>query len=87
VCQTRCYLQQVIHALGGRQEATLLLHADAQVLALDELEGDEVQPLILAAEVDAGDVLVVQPGRGAGLLFEAADVLRVGGPDRRRGRG
>ena len=43
-----------------------------------------MQPLVLAAEEDAGDVLVVELGGGAGLLVEAADVLRVGGHLRRQ---
>ncbi len=56
----------------------------AQVVALDELEGDEVQPLIFAAEEDAGDVLVIELGGAAGLLVEAADVLGVVGHLRRQ---
>src|SRR5262249_23710161 len=48
------------------------------------LEGDEVQPLILAAEENAGDVLVVELGGGAGFLVKAADVLLVGGHFRRQ---
>ena len=48
----------------------------SQVVALDELEGDEVQPLVLAAEEDAGDVLVIELGGGAGFLVEAATCSR-----------
>ena len=43
-----------------------------------------MQPLVLAAEEDAGDVLVVELGGGAGLLVEAADVLGVAGHLRRQ---
>ncbi len=35
--------------------------------------------LVLAAEEDAGDVLVVELGRAARFLMEAADVFRIGG--------
>src|SRR5262249_48638952 len=62
VGQAGGHLQEVVQRLGHRQPAAAVEEA-AQVLALDELEGDEVQPLVLAAVEDAGDVLVVEPGR------------------------
>ena len=41
-------------------------------------------PLILAAEEDAGDVLVIELGGRAGLLVEAVDVLLILGHLRRQ---
>ncbi len=70
-------LQDVTDRLAHRQPASASSE-DAQVVALDKLEGDEVQPLVLAAEEDPRDVLVVEPGGGLRLLVEAAHVLRVG---------
>jgi len=72
------HLDDVVERLGDGQPAAAF-EDGAEVLALDELEGDEVQALILAAEEDAGDVLVVELGGAAGLLVEAADVLLVAG--------
>ena len=69
--------------LRHRQPAAAFQH-HAQVLALDELEGDEVQSLVLAAEEDARDVLVIEAGGGTGFLVEASDALGVGGHLRRQ---
>ena len=65
VAQSGGNLDHVANALG-RRDRTAPVDQLPEVLALDELEGDEVEPLILAAEVDAGDVLVVEqsPRRG-----------------------
>src|SRR5260221_291197 len=49
-----------------------------EFVAGEELEGDEVQPLVFAAEVDARDVLVVELGGGTGLVLEADDVFGIG---------
>jgi hypothetical protein len=65
-----------VQRLADRQPSAVLQDGP-QVVALDELEGDEVQPLVLAAEENAGDVLVIELGGAAGLLVEAADVLLV----------
>ena len=65
------HLEHVADGLGDRHGPAAAVDQLPQVLALDELEGDEVQPLVLAAEVDAGDVLVVELGGGPGLLLEA----------------
>ena len=75
-------LEHVVDGLADGQPAPPL-EQDAQVIALDELEGDEVEALVLAAVEDAGDVLVVELGGAAGLLVEAADVFGV---DRHLGR-
>ena len=83
VGQAGGHLEHVVQRLGDRQPAAPLQDG-AQVVALDELEGDEVQPLVLAAEEDAGDVLVIEAGGAAGLLVEAADVFRIDGHVRRQ---
>ena len=46
--------------------------------AADELEDDEVQPLVLADVIHAGDILMVEPGGRLGLDVEAAAGLVVG---------
>ena len=45
-------LQNVGQCLGDGQAAAAI-EDRPQVLAIDELEGDEVEPLVLAAEEDA----------------------------------
>ena len=57
----------------------MVIEADAEVFPFDELEGDEVEAAVLAAEISPGDILVVELGGGAGLFLEAANVLGVGG--------
>ena len=76
VVQAGGHLDHVADALGGRERAAPVDQLP-QVVALDELEGDEVQPLVFAAEEDAGDVLVVELRRGAGFLLEAVDALGI----------
>jgi len=44
---------------------------------LDKLERDEVEFLILAAEEDACDVLVIELGGGPGFLVKAFDVFLI----------
>src|SRR5262249_12259686 len=78
VCEAGGDLDDVVERLGDGQAAAAF-EDGAEVLALDELEGYEVQALVLAAEEDAGDVLVVELGGAAGLLVEAAGAFRVAG--------
>jgi hypothetical protein len=48
-----------------------------EVLALDELEGEEGLPVGLLEPVDGGDVRVVEGREKVGLALEAAEALRV----------
>src|SRR5262249_31332161 len=77
VGQSCCNLEEKMDSFGNRQ-LTTAIEDGTQVLAFNELEGDEVQPLVLTAEEDAGDVLVVELGGRTGFLVETADVLRIG---------
>ena len=54
-----------------------MLDQIAKVDAFDELENDEVQALILAHVVHAGDVVVVQPGGALGLVLKSPQGLRI----------
>ena len=58
-------------------ESAALIDQLPEVLPFDELESDEVQPLVFAAEVDAGDVLVIEHRGGPCFLLEPAHALRV----------
>src|SRR5262249_43831207 len=78
VRQTRGDLQHVVQRFRHGQSAAAL-DQRPQVLALDELAGYEVQPLILAAIEDTGGVLVVELGGAARLLVETADVFGIDG--------
>jgi hypothetical protein len=49
-----------------------------QGLALDQLRDEKGRPLVVAKVVDREDVRVVQAARGAGLLLEAPQAIRVG---------
>ncbi len=59
----------------GQVEAGLAVEVGAQAGALDEFHRDVRDVLFLAVFVDADDVGVVQPPRGARLVLEAADEL------------
>src|SRR2546430_11683820 len=74
--QASRHLQDIVQRLADRQPATAF-EDGAQVVALDELEGDEVEVLVLAVVEDAGDVLVLELGGGARFLMKPANVLGI----------
>src|SRR5262249_20541371 len=78
VGQAGGHLEHDRDGVPDRDGAAVGLHELPQVVALDKLEGDEMEALVLAEEVDAGDVVVVGLGGGPGFLLEPDDVLRVG---------
>ena len=80
VRQAGGHLQHVMQCFADRQPAALFQNR-AQIVALDELESDEVQPLILAAEEHPRDVLVIEasgacalPGGSGGRSPESAAI-------------
>ena len=69
-------LQREVDRLADR-ERTVALDPLADRRAFDVLEGDVVIPIVVADRVDPGDILVVESGRGAALLIESLDNLRI----------
>ncbi len=70
-------LQRVADRFGQGQ-GPLGFHQLANVYSRDELEDDVVQAAVLAHVVDAGDVVVIEPGRRLGLVLEAQQRIAVG---------
>src|SRR5262249_38338362 len=54
-------------------------HHLPQVVPFDELERNEMESLVLAKVVDAGDVVVVESGGSACFLLEPKQILGIGG--------
>jgi hypothetical protein len=71
-------LEHVVNGLGNRQMASAF-EERAQVIAFDELEGDEMQTLVFSAIKDPSDILVIEFGSAARLLMEPKDVFLIGG--------
>jgi hypothetical protein len=79
----RRHLQRVVDRIGRSQPA-LSLNQVPQIGACDVLEGDEVQAAIFADVVDAGNVIVVQPGGGPGFILEPLHRTGIAGHGRRK---
>ena len=74
--QTRRDLDHEPHAIPGSDRPAPVDRLP-QRDPFHELERDEVQPLIFAAEVDAGHVVVVELGGGAGFLLEPRHAFEI----------
>ena len=83
VFQTRGDLKDIANRFADRNSAAALEHGP-QVDAFDELERDEVQPLVFAAEEDAGDIFVIELRGGLGLLMKPLHVIGLLGHLRRQ---
>ena len=76
VLQRRRDLQSIVDGFR-RFETAVLLNQVTDVRPGHMLVGDEVQAVVFAHEEDAGDVVVVQPGGGAGLVLKSLNGRNV----------
>jgi len=70
-------LKRVTRRFGKRQRPALL-HQHPNVDPLDEFEGDEMDPAVLADIMHPSDVFVVQPGGGLGFVLKTLHGFGVG---------